>query len=323
MRSLIRFRCQMSSESPCMSAPDLDEIRRAIFPVCYEVEEKIGGEKDKELCHWYSKKNSLRHSLVLRSILSNSGGGGAMEPLKILNLSGMGFGHQDFSLCHYLRDKLPIEYYAVEHPNSPFRNHEFFVRKVECLGVRTIFRDLKAVTATEIRDALGAPPDIILCTEIAEHLEHGTLLRCLQLISDLLPAHGLVLLSTPNADSMTYRIRHLVGRESSHWGDGTENMASGLFGHIVYYNIPHLGRLLRDVGLDIRQGASVNFAVHPKLTGINKYMEQVKLALSDALIVVGEKSWRVPALMNAMKTLGELLYLEVRKGPVVKIPFAI
>jgi methyltransferase family protein len=306
-----------------MNASDLNEIREAIVPVCYEVEEKIGGEQDKELCNWYSQKNSFRHGLVIRSILSNFDVGGATEALKILNLSGMGFGHQDFSICHYLRNKLSLEYYAVEHPNSPFRNHEFFVRKVEALGVRAIFRDLKGVTAKEIRDSLGAVPDIILFTEIAEHLEHGTLLRCLQLVSDLLPTHGLALMSTPNANSITFRLRCLMGRESSHWGDGTENLAKGLFGHIVYYSIPHLGRLLRDVGLEIQRSTSVNFSVHPKLTGRDKYLEQLKLALANALIVVGERAWRVPALMNAMKTLGELLYLEVRKGSVAKIPFAI
>jgi hypothetical protein len=81
---------------------------------------------------------------------------------------------------------------------------------------------------------------------------------------------------------------------------------------------------LRDVGLEIRRGATINSpVVDAQLTGARKQIEQIKLAMVDALICVGEKAWRIPTLMNAMKTVGELVYLEVQKGSEEKIPFAL
>lgn len=236
----------------------------------------------------------------------------------------MGIGHQDFSICQFLKDRPPFQYYAVEHPNTPFRDMEFFACKVSELQVQILFRDLKQLSAAEIRAEIGGDPDVILFTEIAEHLEQGTFLRCLQLIAELLPAHGRLLLSTPNADSLEHRLTHLLGRDRSHWADGTENMGKGLFGHIVYYNIPRLGRLLRDVGLEIGRGVTVNFPfVDPKLSPARRAIARCMLTFSDALIGVGEKCWRLPALKEAMSTAGEMLYLEIRKGTMQRIPFAL
>ena len=314
----------MPSYSEIADLPELDEIRRAIYQICYDVEQKIAGQQDRELLHWWAEKNAFRHGLVLRSILRCHAAGNSKDTFKVLNLSGMGIGHQDFSICQFLKDRLPLHYSAVEHPNTPFRNMDFFVSKVEELQVQIIFRDLKQLSAADIRAQIGGDPDIILFTEIAEHLEHGTFLRSLQLIAELLPSHGRLLLSTPNADALAYRLEHLLGRDRSHWGDGTENMEKGLFGHIVYYNIPRLGRLLRDVGLEIGQGITVNFPlVDPKLSSMKSRFERFKLGLSNGLIGVGEKCWRVPALKDAMNTLGELLYLEIRKGSTQRIPFAL
>ena len=314
----------MSRHSAITNLPEVDVIRRAIYQICYDVEQKIAGQQDRELLQWWAEKNAFRHSLVLRSILRCHAAGDSNEAFRVLNLSGMGIGHQDFSICQFLRDRLPLHYYAVEHPNTPFRHVDFFASKVKELQVQIIFRDLKQLSGAEIRAQIGGDPDVILFTEIAEHLEHGTFLRSLQLIAELLPAHGMLLLSTPNADGLAHRLAHLLGRDRSHWGDGTENMEKGLFGHIVYYNIPRLGRLLRDVGLEIGQGITVNFpVVDPKLSVPTSWVERFKLGLSNGLIGIGEKCWRVPALKEAMNTLGELLYLEIRKGATHRIPFAL
>jgi len=307
-----------------MNSLTLSEISQVIYPVCYSVEEKIAGQQDKDLCDWWAKKNAFRHSLSLRSILTYLHGNPSIRKLKILNLSGLYPGHQDFSICHYLKDKLPVEFFAVDHPNSPFLKNSFFVAEVEKLRIRTILRDVKQLMSQEIGEYLSGPPDIVLFTEIAEHLEHGTFLRSLQLIAEILPPHGLVLFSTPNADAMKYRIGHLMGRELGYWGDGATNMGKGLFGHVVYYNIPRLRRLLHDAGLKLQQEMTVNFpVVDPKFTGTKKRKEQLKLSVSNALIDVGDKFWRMPTLKYALKTVGDLIYLEIRKGSRERIPLAL
>jgi len=172
--------------------------------------------------------------------------------------------------------------------------------------------------------AAGGEPDVILFTEIAEHLEHADLLRSLETIAALLGNEAYLILTTPNFDRFEYRIQHLLGREVAYWGDGYANLRGGLFGHIVYYNIPRLRRLLNDAGLSLTAARTFNFPEpDPALSGFRKIAAGMKLQVLNSLIAMGERSWRFPRFMNATKTLGELLYIEARRGERVEIPFAL
>ncbi len=299
------------------------DIRKEIYEICYLVENQIVGQEDLALCDWWAKKNAFRHALTINSILDYLKSE-KLQTVRIFNMSGLSCGHQDFSICHYLSMlNIPFDYSVLEHPNSPYLKNPVFQRKVDDLNINVIDGDLRDLRSTEIKGKVGEP-DIILFTEIAEHLEHSILLHSLSVINELLADEGYLILTTPNLDCFQNRIKHLLGREIDYWGDGMVNLEQQLFGHIVYYNLPRLRRLLQDVGLTPFNLFTVNFPyVDPELKGISGTLQSLKIKLLDSIILSGERSWRLPTYMNATKTLGEQIYLEARKAPRQAIPFAL
>lgn len=301
----------------------LPKISNNLYDVCHFVEQQIVGQENPILCDWWAKKNAFRHAFTLESILSQIETQQGRR-LKILNMSGLSCGHQDFSILAYLaQHSIKVDYFAIEHPNSPYLRIPIFNTQVAKYGIETILCNLQDVTAATLREKVGAP-DIVLFTEIAEHLEHADLLRSFRTIADILAKDGSLILTIPNLDSFDNRFQHLFGKEIDYWGDGLANLDQGLFGHIVYYNIPRLRRLLRDIGLEISTARTLNFPYpDPKLAGLRLMVEKTKLKTINAMISLGEKSWRFPRFMNSTKTLGELIYIEARRGRRERIPFAL
>lgn len=304
---------------------DLDhqEIASLLYEASYLVESQIVGQKDEGVCTWWAKKNAFRHAFTAAS-LHQFAQTRAGRPITIFNLSGLSCGHQDFALCGFLRKLgIPFKYVALEHPSSPYLSMPVFKDQVELHGIQIIFADLRELRAEELVRQTGTP-DVILFTEIAEHLEHSALLKAFQAMSTLLADDGFVVLTTPNMDYWRYRLRHLIGRPASHWGEGLDNMAFGLFGHIVYYGIPRLRHLLADCGLQVSKARTFNFpCCTPGQSALAGYRERIGIGVTNTLISAGEHLWRFPSLMEATRTLGEVIYLEARKGPRQEIPFAL
>jgi len=302
---------------------DHHEIATSLYETSYLVESQIVGQKDEAVCDWWARKNAFRHAFTAASLLQFAQTR-AGQPISIFNLSGLSCGHQDFALCGFLRHLgIPFKYVALEHPSSPYLSMPIFKDQVALHGIQIIFADLRELRAEELVSQTGTP-DVILFTEIAEHLEHSALLKAFQAMSTLLADDGRVVLTTPNMDYWRYRLRHLVGKPPSHWGEGLDNMGFGLFGHIVYYGIPRLRHLLADCGLRVTHARTFNFpCCTPGQSTLAGYRERIALGVTNALISTGEHMWRFTALMEATRTLGEVIYLEAGKGTRQEIPFAL
>lgn len=298
-------------------------IAEELYEACYLVESQIVGQKDEEVCAWWARKNAFRHTFTASSLLQLSQDSGG-QPLTIANLSGLSCGHQDFTLCSFLRKQgIPYKYVALEHPNSPYLQMPVFKDQVARHGIQIFFADLRELRVEELLVQTGNP-DVILFTEIAEHLDHSTLLKAFQVMHTLLADRGHIILTTPNMDNLRYRLRHLIARPASHWGEGLNNMEAGLFGHIVYYGIPRLRHLLGDCGLEVSQSSTFNFpCCTPGNSALARLGERVGLAFTNGLIQAGKHLWRFPAAINATSTLGEVIYLEAKKGPRKEIPLAL
>jgi hypothetical protein len=302
---------------------NINEISHELYDICYEVENKIVGQKDLKICDWWGKKNAFRHALTIQSIIdfviSDK-----KQNVRIFNMSGLSCGHQDFCICYYLRRQgIDFKYYALEHPNSPYLSNPEFLKKVSDFDINIIHGILGDIDNNTIKTNYESP-DIILFTEIVEHLDHSTFLHSLQILAEVLSDDGYVILTTPNLDSFDNRIKHLLGKEIDYWGDGIDNLKKGLFGHIAYYNIPRLRRLLADVGFEVYKSSTVNYShFDPSIKGVSKVWKEIKLSILNTVIALGECSWRAPELMNATKTLGEQIYIEARKSSKKPIPFAL
>ena len=294
------------------------DIFNTVYPICREVESQIVGQNDQQLCDYWGNKNALRATLTIEFIIKQYKQ--FDKKLTILNLSGLSCGHQDFSISHYLKNNnIKADIFTLEHPETPYRTDDNFQNRIKNSNINVIYADLRHLDLDIFKKLLGEI-DIILFTEIAEHLEHSVLLNCIKTIKQLLSPQGKLLLTTPNLDRLKYRINHLFGQPIDYWGDGRSNLDSGLFGHIVYYNIPRLRSLLADSGLTISNSKTINYPFNnPTDSKYNKFKNSFNRFISDTLIFVGEQAWRLPNIHNSCKTMGELIYIEAIQGEIKPI----
>ena len=297
-------------------------IFNTVYPICREVESKIVGQDDQNLCDYWGNKNALRATLTIEII--NKHYKKTATKLTILNLSGLSCGHQDFSISYYLNhNNVNVDMFTIEHPETPYRKDADFQNRIKDSNINVIYADLRHLDLDVFKELFGKV-DIILFTEIAEHLEYSVLLNCLKNINNFLSPQGKLLITTPNLDRFGYRYNHMLGQQVDYWGDGMSNLDSGLFGHIVYYNIPRLRRLLADSGLSISYSKTLNYPfTNPLDSSRNQLKTNLSRYISDTLISIGERAWRLSNIHNSCKTLGELIYIEAIHGEIKSIPLAL
>ncbi len=91
------------AKSKHQSSSDINNIARHLYPICYDVDKCITGLSEEDAQIW-ARANSVRHAHTVRAILSQIEG--TMDgPIRILNASGLSCGHQDFSICDYLKKR--------------------------------------------------------------------------------------------------------------------------------------------------------------------------------------------------------------------------
>lgn len=228
-------------------------IAKALFNTCLTVDRDITRLPDKEARLW-AKSNALRHALTVKAILNNSDRK-KKEGLKILNASGINCGHQDFSIMEYLKNHFEehVDWTVFDSPNNKYLKEEKFQEMLESSGIDLQLSDFK--NADTLYGNNDSKYDVILFTEIAEHLEHSTFLKCLKVMRSKLSDNGVIVITTPNMLSLANRMRFLFGRgDRMYYGEGNKNLDFGLFGHIVLYDLYRLKKLLRDSGFKPLEG---------------------------------------------------------------------
>lgn len=239
-----------------------------------------------------AKEDGLRHVQTIQQIneyiKSND-----QDRIRILNASGVAYGSQDIPIKSYIdrhHSSLSVEWYAIESPQSEYLNDENLINMCEKSDVRIVPADLKEVTWEDF-DSF----DIVLFTEIAEHLDYSTFLSTLISIKEVLVPGGILIFTTPNKLRAKNRIKILFGNDDIYWGDSVENMESGLFGHITYYGPNRLERLLTDVGLEVETISGFN-ALSAEVNDINGLLQRALQIISfptqlkEYLFVVARKT---------------------------------
>jgi 2-polyprenyl-3-methyl-5-hydroxy-6-metoxy-1,4-benzoquinol methylase len=225
----------------------LRQTASRLFPICYNVEKKIVGYPDDASCQIWAKANALRHAHTVEAIDAYAQKTGK-KSLSILNASGLACGHQDFSIAHELSQRYKVKWTVFESPKSPYlveknKTLEKYLKDLKIELVLSNFKNAKSLYGT-------GKYDVILFTEIAEHLDHTTFLESLAAMRRRLTDDGILILTTPNVANLINRIKLLFGNgDFTYWGEGQENLEAGLWGHIVYYDLNRLKRLLLDAGL--------------------------------------------------------------------------
>jgi len=236
-------------------------LSRELRGVCFDVDRHITGHTEEDAARW-ALVNSRRHAHTVRAILRHARAAGK-KGISVLNASGLSCGHQDFSVVDFLRRRsgLDVRWVACESPNSPYLPHERFRRYVESLGIRLEFSDFSGGGLVLGKE--NGPFDMVIFTEIAEHLSHSTLLRMFRDLRAAMRDDGVLIVTTPNLASAVNRVRLLLGNgDGPYFGDGMENLERGLYGHVVLYDVRRLRRLMHDAGYLIRNAYTFNSYFH-------------------------------------------------------------
>jgi hypothetical protein len=284
---------------------DLKTIADNILNICYDVDRNIGGISEIEAKLW-ARSHSIRHAHTIRTILKYIEKN-KIDSFKILNASGLSTGNQDFAIVNYLRNtqKLNFEWVVFESPKCKFIQKNLFKKYIKDLKIHM---ELSDFSQTEVKDLFGTENekfDVVIFTDIIEHLDHTTFLNALKAIRLKMKDNAILIITTPNLVSLPHRIRILFGKGSlNYFGDGTLNLEEGIYGHINYFDITRLTRLLNDVGFHVRDSYSFTFGHGP---GEQYFSKRILFRLNDF----------VTLFFKYAKT---TIFIEAVKSEPIKIP---
>ncbi len=242
----------------------LKSIANRIYEVCFDADRNIAGYSENDSAIW-ARANSMRHAHTIRAVLDYAKKTNKKN-LKILNASGPGCGHQDFSIVSFFRNntKIEIEWVAFESPNSWFHTTSAFKKYQKDLGIQLELSDFSK-TATPYGEGEEIY-DIVLFTEIAQQIDHSTLLTALKEIQKKIREDGILIVTTANLVELKNRIRILLGDgDGPYWSDTpkTTKHRGGMYGHIVSYDMNRLKRLMRDMGFSITGAYTFSYGHGP------------------------------------------------------------
>jgi len=249
----------VDSQYPLM--PHYSKLKSLINRICIETDINVSGISQRDARIW-SIYNTRRHLNTLKQILLAVSKKKRPSPLKILNASGASSGHQDFSLSACLEYlDISYEYHCIESPSSKYINNEYFLTSASHHKISFFWHDYSS----------GSTPklpynnyDIVLFTEIAEHLCHTSFLDSLAFIHSCQNPGGSLFLTTPNLLSIQNRIKLFFGSTSGiYWGDGTLNRQQNSYGHISLYSADRLTRILQDTGFTNIIARTTNYGLPP------------------------------------------------------------
>ena len=273
----------------------LKQIEEFIEPIDYDFEVHVGKISEKKAKYW-AKSNASRHAYIFKYIIDYISKN-KMTNLKIINSSGI--SHQDICMCHFLKKILKIKYtYIVyESPTSSIINNEYLQKLIIEFNIKLNLVNFDKSTNVFKDQSAG---NIVLFSEIVEHLDHSTFLNCLINIKEIILPGGVLILTTPNLVSFINRIRILFGNgDGPYWGDGLDNYKKGLYGHITLYDIKRLTRILEDCGYSINYKNSFT----SKIIICKKYLFKFLIyKVADLLSFLG------------MKNLGETIFMAANKS---------
>jgi SAM-dependent methyltransferase len=203
------------------------------------------GKLDKDDREWnigHGHRNFFVLSEIIRYADSRK-----VSSLNLLNLSGMNEGKPDpvlFDLLKRGRPHLNVNWSIVDHPKSLTFTDLCIGRWVAERGFERIVHDHRN----------GPPPvpeataDIVLCTEILEHLDYSIGIALLRSAEKALRPGGQLIITTPNAVYLGHRILFVFGKwDFLHYQDEPKHVDQGVTGHTIYYDGQRLSRLLRNL----------------------------------------------------------------------------
>lgn len=190
---------------------------------------------------YWAEISSKRFSLTIDKILEYSEN---KQSIKILNASGFGSWDHDLTIVTYLKSiEFPFEWYVYDSPNNPYLEDSNLKEKIDNLDININYLDLNNVKEWFDNNQY----DIILFTEIVEHLDHSTLLKTLNFLNSRLENDWKLIITTPSSFWFPSRVANLFWKEwSEFYGEWNLNLEKWVYWHITYFNPIRLQRIVED-----------------------------------------------------------------------------
>ena len=212
-----------------------------------------------------------------------------MDNNKLLNIGGLWIGQQDLCLRTVNKD---IKWYVNEHPDLKcYYNNTYLKSEFKKLDINIIFNDLGSKKTNIPLNYFN----IILFTEIIEHLPINTLAKAIEHICSAIKRNGFLIISTPNLVSCEYRLLFLLGRDDMYWGKTKQGIDNGFFGHINYWHYKTLEKLINDYSFNTVAIYGFNKHVHSKeisdrtLSMISDILSCINSNFSNTIFYVFQK----------------------------------
>jgi len=256
------------------------------------VEKEVQGHDSKTIAAW-GKANARRHAFILIEILkliSNRPESCSEKPLRILNAGGIGNGSQDFCLVDALKNRgITNDWTVMDLANNPLLNNDFFAGKLKELSITLSHVDYTQELDLVRNDVPAGSWDVVLFTEIAEHLDYSAFLKALKFCKDSLAPGGILIITTPNLLYLRNRIMFFCGvadGPSLFFKDRIEDIDT-YFGHIIYYDPKRLSRILNSLGLSVLTVKTFCYG-HGPLSRLKRWIASLINAVSSVFSYGGQ-----------------------------------
>jgi hypothetical protein len=181
------------------------------------------------------------------------------EKTRIANFSGINYINPDLALVKLLSEEVDrdrFEWTTYDHRLSASFTHPECSKLIRESGISLKNIDYRDRAPTK---QISEKYDIVISTGIIEHLDYISLFNLLWIMKTALMPGGVAIISTPNPLYLINRLRFLLGSwDHQFFQDEVENWEKGYFGHINYYDVSRLSRLLRSVGFEISDSFTFN-----------------------------------------------------------------
>ncbi|MFD0935469.1 class I SAM-dependent methyltransferase [Methylobacterium trifolii] len=221
-----------------------------------EMDRQLHGSVSRDALHW-NVSGGPRVARLTDAIMAHVARRG-LDRVSVLNMSGLNEGKPDPVLYDLLDRRLGpgrLRWQVVDHPLSQTFSDPTIRGWLDARGIEPIGQDFREPDFS----VPEAAADVVLCTEILEHLDYTVTMRLLRRCQRALRPGGVLLVTTPNAVYVEHRLRFALGQwDFLHFMDAPEDAERGLLGHVMYYDGRRLGRMLGHLGFDAVRATTFN-----------------------------------------------------------------
>jgi len=173
------------------------------------------------------------------------------KKLRILDI-GLGGGTTAACICSLVE----CDYYAIEHPKAKQMEYSTFRGVLKKYNIELKLAD---ITKQEIPFEKNYF-DIILFTEVLEHIHVDKVKGIFDNLKKVLKNGGIIILSTPNFLSLFHRIQILLGKTPDFDLGITPMQGDNIFRHVREYSSSELVKLIKILGFNVREIIMCNLA---------------------------------------------------------------